>query len=315
MIIPYKYQLSSDNDTENSKRIINITKKYKICLNKFGASNTNIKSKSNKDNQGYNFQKEVLNWFFKISEIERLKISTINNKWVFQTLHQLYIEQKNKNNLRFIPRINERSILQNLRGKDILLGEPSHFLNYFAFSSEKYELINGYNEEKEKSFLNEIIFFYPLNKTSDLKNKSIGDYDLNYLMKYHYPIFTLSESVLNDKEKFKDYFKTLSNNNYFVRPPEIVPQNKQKEESLDNINDNSNIINSFNAINPLNNSIMNFNNKNSNSINEKYNNNKNMIDLPMWAKQQQNSKLCFSVGELFLAFFEQNIFVYYILYL
>jgi hypothetical protein len=93
MIIPYKYQLSSDNDTENSKRIINITKKYKYCLNKFGASNTNIKSKSNKDNQGYNFQKEVLNWFFKISEIERLKISTINNKWVFQTLHQLYIEQ------------------------------------------------------------------------------------------------------------------------------------------------------------------------------------------------------------------------------
>ena len=62
MIIPYKYQLSSDNDTENSKRIINITKKYKICLNKFGASNTNIKSKPNKDNQGYNFQKEVLNF-------------------------------------------------------------------------------------------------------------------------------------------------------------------------------------------------------------------------------------------------------------
>ena len=316
MIIPYKYQLSSDNDPENSKRIINITKKYKYCLNKFGASSTNIKSISNKDNQGYNFQKEVLNWFFRISEIERLKISTINNKWVFQTLHQLYIEQKEKNNLRFIPRINEKSIpfLQNLRGKDILLGEPSHFLNYFAFSSEKYELINGYNEEKEKSFLNEIIFFYPLNKTSDLKNKSIGDYDLNYLMKYHYPIFTLSESVLNDKEKFKDYFKTLSNNNYFVMPPEIVPQNKQKEESLDNINDN-NVINSFNAINPLNNSIMNFNNKNSNSINEKYNNNKNMIDLPMWAKQPKNSKLCFSVGELFLAFFEQNIVVYYILYL
>ena len=317
MIIPYKYQLSSDNDPENSKRIINITKKYKYCLNKFGTSSTNIKSISNKDNQGYNFQKEVLNWFFRLSEIERLKISTINNKWVFQTLHQLYIEQKEKNNLRFIPRINEKSIpfLQNLRGKDILLGEPSHFLNYFAFSSEKYELINGYNEEKEKSFLNEIIFFYPLNKTSDLKNKSIGDYDLNYLMKYHYPIFTLSESVLNDKEKFKDYFKTLSNNNYFVMPPEIVPQNKQKEESLDNINDNNNVINSFNAINPLNNSIMNFNNKNNNSINEKYNNNKNMIDLPMWAKQPKNSKLCFSVGELFLAFFEQNIVVYYILYL
>ena len=107
----------------------------------------------------------------------------------------------------------------------------------------------------------------------------------------------------------------ICNNNYFVRPPEIVPQNKQKEESLDNINDNNNIINSFNAINPLNNSIMNLNNKNNNSINEKYNNNKNMIDLPMWAKQQPNSKLCFSVGELFLAFFEQNIFVYYIIYL
>ena len=45
MIIPYKYQLSSDNDPENSKRIINITKKYKYCLNKFGASSTGFAAK------------------------------------------------------------------------------------------------------------------------------------------------------------------------------------------------------------------------------------------------------------------------------
>ena len=99
MIIPSKYQLSNENDPDNSLRVNNITKKYTTCLKKFGNSYNN-KILSNNENQGYFFQKKVIEWFFNLSFIERVKVSSINNKWAFQTLHQLYLEQKKKNNLK-----------------------------------------------------------------------------------------------------------------------------------------------------------------------------------------------------------------------
>ena len=105
MIIPAKFQWSKENDPDNSSRINNIPRKYTTCLKKFGNSYSNNKSISNKDNQENCFQNKVLEWFFNLSFIERVKVSTINNKWVFQTLHQLYIEQINKKDLRFIQRI------------------------------------------------------------------------------------------------------------------------------------------------------------------------------------------------------------------
>ena len=326
MIIPAKFQWSKENDPDNSSRINNITKKYNTCLKKFGNTfnNNNNKSISNKDNQDYYFQKKVLDWFFNLSFIDRVKVSSINNKWVFQTLHQLYIEQNRKNNLRFIPRFMEKNIpfMQNLKGRDIFFNNPSHFLNYFAFSSENYEIINGYDEKIENEFLNEIIFFYPdLTKIAKIKQNGTNE-DLIYLLKYYYPILTLSESILNSQDKFKKYFKTLSNNYYFIKPPEIISSNRQKEMNNDTNNENNNINNSFNSLNPLNNFIntnnntLNENNLNqNNNININYNNKiQNIIDLPIWAKQPIKSKICFSVHELFLAFFEQNIIVYYILY-
>ena len=328
MIIPSKYQLSKDNDPDNSLRINNITKKYNTCLKKFGNSNNNNKAVSSKDNQGYCFQKKVIEWFFSLSFIDKVKVSSIHNKWVFQTLHQLYIEQKKKNNLKFIPRITENNIpfMQNLKGRDIFSENPSHFLNYFAFCSEKYELISGYNEDIEKEFLNEIIFFYPdLTKTAKIKNNNDGNNtDLIYLNKYYYPILTLNKSILNNQNKFIYFFKNLTYNTYFTLPPEIISANKQKEMNNDKIQDNNNIINSFNSLNPLNNMIKNYNNNNNineNNLNNNANNNsfnnkiQNIIDLPIWAKQPTKSKLCFSVNELFLAFFEQNIVVYYIIFL
>ena len=333
MIIPAKYQWSNENDPDNSLRINNITKKYITCLKKFGTSYNN-KSKSNQENQPYFFQKKVLDWFFKLSFIDRVKVSCINNKWVFQILHQLYIEQKKNANLKFIPRFVGKNVsfIEKIKGKDFFSNKPSDFLNYFAFLSEKYELINGYNEKIEEQFLNEIIFLYPnLSKTSKIKGKdkegNDGNYkndeNLKYLLKYHYPNFTLSESVLTNKEKFENYFKSLSNNNFFVMPPEVISPSKQKEIN-NNLEIDNDIKNSFSSLNPLNNFISNNSNiNNSNSFNENnsnINNNynmkyPNMIDLPMWAKQPADSKLCFSMNEIFLAFFEQNISVYYILFL
>jgi hypothetical protein len=132
----------------------------------------------------------------------------------------------------------------------------------------------------------------------------------------------LSETILTKKEKFLEFFKKMTNNIFFTMPPEVINPNKQKEISND-IKDN-NLMNSFYSLNPLNNLMKNYNNSN-NSINESNTNNnsnnsfnnkiQNIIDLPIWAKQPANSKLCFSVNELFLAFFEQNIIVYYMLFL
>ena len=329
MIIPAKYQCSKENDTDNSQRINNITKKYINGLKKFGSSSNNNKSIANKDNQGYIFQTKVVDWFFNLSFIDRLKVSAINNKWAFQVLHQLYIEQKNNHNLKFIPRFTGKNIpfLDKLKGQDIFLNKPSHFFHYFALFSEKYELINGYNEKIEKDFLNQIIFLYPnLAKTAKIQTKEKeNNNDLNDLLKNdYYPIITLSESVLTNKDKFEKYFKSLSYNSYFVMPPEIIGPYQQKESNNNKDIDNNNIINSFNTLNPFNNIIKNYNNNNNNILNEINSNSNNnsyntkiqsIIDLPMWAKQPAGSTLCFSINEIFLAFFEQNIAVYYILYL
>ena len=103
MIVPAKYQSSNYNDPDNSSRINNITKKYIACLKKFSSSLNNTKPQTSKENQVPTFKSQVLEWFFKLSYIDRIKVSTINNKWVFQTLHQLYTEQKKKENLKFIP--------------------------------------------------------------------------------------------------------------------------------------------------------------------------------------------------------------------
>ena len=308
MIIPSKFQWSGENDSDNSIRINNITKKYNTCIKKFGNS---------LNNKSYSFQTQVIEWFFSLSFIERLKISSINNKWVFHILHQLYIEQKLKKNLKFIPRITEKTIpfMKNLKGRDIFADNPGHFLNYFAICSEKYELIPGYNENMEKQFLNEIIFFYPdLSKIAKIKTNG-NDGNLIYLMKYYYPIIALSETILKDQEKFKEYFKILSNDNYFKMPPEITNFNIQKEINNSDFEEENKIFSSFNKKNLNSNSINSLNDsKINNSSNNNYNNKiQNIIDLPKWAKQPTKSKLCFSISELFLAFFEQNISVYYIL--
>ena len=324
MIIPSKYQLSNENDPDNSLRVNNITKKYTTCLKKFGNS-CNNKILSNSENQGYFFQKKVIEWFFNLSFIDRVKVSSINNKWAFQTLHQLYLEQKKKNNLKFIPRITEQNIpfMQNLKGRDFFSDNPGHFLNYFAFCSEKYELINGYDENLEKEFLNEVVFMYPdITKTSKINMKdNATKKDFIFLNKFYYPVFTLSESILTNQDKFLNFFKKMTNNNFFTLPPEVINPNKQKEIRSDKMKDNNNIMNS------LNNLKINYNNTNNNNLNDidlnnntnnnnNYNNKiQNIIDLPLWAKQPAKSRLCFSVNEIFLAFFEQNIAVYYILFL
>ena len=318
MIIPSKYQKSGENDQENSLRINNITKIYNTCIKKFGNSIIN-KSKNDKNNNGYSFQTQIIEWFFNLSFIERIKVSSINNKWIFHILHQLYIEQKWKKNLKFIPRIIEKNIpfMQNLKGRSFFEDNPGHFLNYFAICSEKYELIPGYNENIEKNFLNEILFLYPdLSKIAKIKTNG-NDGDLIYLMKNYYPIITLSENILNNKEKFKEYFKILSNNNFFKMPPEITNYNIQKEIKTD-YEENNNLYISFNNKNISTNANKLLNDSKTNNPNNSYNNknqNQNIIDLPKWAKQTPNSKLCFSINELFLAFFEQNISVYYILFL
>ena len=314
MIVPAKYQSSSNNDPDNSSRINNITKKYNSCLKKFALSNK-TNSKESKENQAPIFKSQVLEWFFKLSYIDRIKVSTINNKWVFQTLHQLYTEQKKKENLKFIPRKIENSkFLKTLAGKNIFNNNPSHFINYFALSSQDHQLIKDYNEQLEKEFLNEIIFFYPdIAKNSKIKMNEKET--LDSLSKYYYPYFTLSDSLINNRDKFIKYFKALSSNEYFVLPPEIITINKQNEQNNDKNNENNNLMDSFNfnKTNSLSKIMSDFTENNSN--NNSYNNRiQNSIDLPKWAKQPPNSNLCFSANEILLAFIEQNIVVHYILF-
>ena len=135
------------------------------------------------------------------------------------------------------------------------------------------------------------------------------------LKKYYYPIISLNDIVLNNQEKFVNYFKTLSGNKFFILPPEILTLTKQNEYNDKKEIEDNNIMNSFkiNNSNLINNKINNKSLEN-NSSNNTYNKTQYFIDLPKWAKQPKNSKLCFSINELFLAFIEQNIVVHYIIY-
>ena len=292
MIIPVKYQYSNENDQENTNRIKEITNIYYDRIKMFAFN----KNQAKNNNDKFYFRKTLIKWFFNLTLNERIKICTINNKWLVQTLHQLFIEQKQKANLKFIPRINESKIpfMYNLPNSTVFRNNVGHFLNYYAICSENYDLINGYDEKIENEFLLEINFFYP-----DFTKISKHNGDLLYILKNHYPVFSLNEEILNNQKKFILYLEKISANNYFIQPLEVVNSSKQREDSFETINNN--------PLNPLNKTNINIDN----NINIK---NQQIIDLPNWAKQPPNSKLCFSICEIFLSFFEQNIIVYYIIY-
>ena len=249
MNIPPKIQKSTAIPYDKIQQYKTITNYYSNALKRFYKENTIT-------NNVYLYSK-IKQWFFNLTLQQRITTCSIENPWTSIILSQLYLHQRSKEVLRFIPRFNEKSIPLFEKIKPTTTNTLFHFLNYYAAVSENYDTNPKVNSLLCKRFL-ENIKFYRANNTdlaNDFSNINIKNY-------YHY--FTLSTNIINNVDEFEYYFKNLSNEQCFVKPVAIAS-------------------------------------------------NTNSIDIPEWAKQQKDSKLCFSIAEIFLSFFEQTICVNYII--
>ena len=102
MNIPPKIQKSNAIAYEKLQQYKNITFYYSNALKRFYKDNTIT-------NSTY-FYSKVKQWFFNLTLPQRITMCSIENPWTSIILSQLYLHQKTKDGLRFIPRFNEKSI-------------------------------------------------------------------------------------------------------------------------------------------------------------------------------------------------------------
>jgi predicted nucleotidyltransferase len=233
---------------------------------------------------------EIISWFFSLDLITKLIISSIENKWVTNLLHQLYIHQKYQPNLRFqikegdlinvaMPSKETEYAAQVLRvglvdnRESVYNPNPNHnyscntdYFNYsqYFINKEEHSCNNSLNnfcgispQKIQEDFLNELKFY----KSEDLILNDLTYDKVNKYCNY----FTLSEKILQDEKLFRFYFDKLSSDQAFLN---LIPS------SYDN--------------------------------NSKH----HSIYLPEWIKNKEY----YSASEIFLAFFEQVITVKYIIH-
>lgn len=108
MNVPYKYARSNINleSTDNSNLFNNLGKKYFKVL----SSNKQPKitetsfllEKESKFYQGHSYKEEFYNWFFSsLKEEDRVKASTIENKWFTAMITQMYTKFKLDEKVKF----------------------------------------------------------------------------------------------------------------------------------------------------------------------------------------------------------------------
>ena len=79
-----------------------------------------------------------------------------------------------------------------------------------------------------------------VNKLPDIKKKQqILKYTILGIRALFIPVVIIIAMVLLKNEKFIKYFKALSNNHFFVSPPEMIATNKQNEQSKKDENKNT----------------------------------------------------------------------------
>jgi hypothetical protein len=224
-------------------------------------------------------KEEIITWFFSLDIITKLIISSIENKWVTNLLHQLYIHQKYQPNLRFqikegdlvsvsgptpqteyTAQILRVSLADNPQSHGNSNVDCFSYLQYFS-NKEEFSSLNNYCGQSapktQEEFLNELKFY----KSEDLILNEFNQEKMNKYCNY----FTLSEKILQDEKLFRYYFDKLSSEQAFLS---LIPS------SYDNTLKHHSIY------------------------------------LPEWIK----NKDYYSAAEIFLAFFEQVITVKYIIH-
>lgn len=163
--------------------------------------------------QKQSFKDEIISWFFSFDLFTKLILSSIENIWLTNILHQLYIHQKNNHNQKFMYRGEEGLtefipglLPQNMTVINCNNSEAIYcYLNYFSCKED-----NKYNSKDklvlERQFLNEIKFY----KTEE----NVLSDNFAYYHKYS-DYFSLSSKICSDEALFRRIFDTFSNGQAF----------------------------------------------------------------------------------------------------
>ena len=174
----------SNNCLSNSK-----IQYYQKIMSKYSIAFTKIQ----KDKKFFvKYRKHVLDWLFSYDLETRMIICCVENKRYTNIMNKLYMSHKDNKNTKFI--IKEE--------KEDSLKDNENISFFYSKSNEETPqnlILEG--------FLNEIKFYQCESPIKNLDNYS------NY--------FTLSESVLNDRELFQNYFGKISNEQYFTVPIKV----------------------------------------------------------------------------------------------
>jgi hypothetical protein len=175
--------------------------KYKIWKNKV---NTQLRD-------------EIITWFFSFDLITKLIISSVENKWLTNVLHQLYLLQKQNYRNRFQYRFEEplTDKIPSFLPQGVLLNQISNagdntFFNYFQYKEDIR--IRDERGIIDNVFLHKDINFY---KTED---SNLSD-SMTPSFKYSY-YFSLSQRMLEDESFFREMFDSFSAGQAFMN---VVP--------------------------------------------------------------------------------------------
>ena len=170
------------------------------------------------------YQEEIIKWLGKLSIEQRIKICTIQNKWLVNLILQLHLITTTYDNISFKPiyqmkelfeanknfshiennGYNNSNLNQNGNNNETsLIHDLSLYENFFSIqfppSSKRFDNFNKNEEIKRKSEkeFNDLIRIISLNKEEQLDT------------------ITLSEEILNDIDKLKNILNFFSNEKCF----------------------------------------------------------------------------------------------------
>jgi chemotaxis protein histidine kinase CheA len=159
-------------------------------------------------------QERILNWFFKLNLEDKIKVSTITNKWLSHILLELSPLFKKENEMIFVPK---KEMLMIFTG-EIRNSYENNGIDNDKKLYEKYFICNNKMESKDNE----------AKIDNDLENKFLGKY-LNIISSDSNTI-TLSEELLSDSKEFKRLFRFLSNDKFFTET--LSPKKENKNFSL-----------------------------------------------------------------------------------
>ena len=204
------------------------------------------------NNIGENLRKNVLNWLFsKLTKEERIKMCTIQNKWLIQILIQMYLLFEHaKGKITFSPNEDMIIFFSELKSLNLLISETSTLSTNDTIKTdndnkEKEVNLNALNEngkkDKDLNLYNKYFLSKKIKKNkneekdkNEEKNKKEKtekkdkneNKDKNDEFEQYIKIISLdndepdtiiiSEDLLSNKETFQKYFQIFTNDKYFT---------------------------------------------------------------------------------------------------